>query len=200
MKKTFIGVVSIALAITMASSIMVSSNSYAQEVGENTQTTEVAPATDDTQGTTITNLETGYTVKNLTPEETAAMEKADMEAEKEEEAQLKESMEESQGADPQAIKKAQEAVGVAGIPINSTYFPDAKFRAYVDSSKINKTDDGVLSPEEVAKAIFIDVSALGISSLQGIEYFTSLKDLYCYNNSITTLDISKNIGLTSLLC
>ena len=51
MKRRIMGVVSIALAITMASSIMGSSNSYAAETVDTTQSTEVATSTGDTQGT-----------------------------------------------------------------------------------------------------------------------------------------------------
>ncbi len=39
-----------------------------------------------------------------------------------------------------------------------------------------------------------------IVSLKGIEYFTGLLELYCHNNKITSLDLSKNTVLEVLYC
>ena len=46
----------------------------------------------------------------------------------------------------------------------------------------------------------IDITSKGIVNLSGIEYFTSIKQLSCSSNSLATLDVSKNIALTSLMC
>tara|TARA_R110002073_G_scaffold279026_1_gene442835 strand:+ start:75005 stop:77668 length:2664 start_codon:yes stop_codon:yes gene_type:complete len=46
----------------------------------------------------------------------------------------------------------------------------------------------------------LDVSNKNISSLIGIEAFTSLTTLSCYENSITELDISQNIALKYFYC
>ena len=46
----------------------------------------------------------------------------------------------------------------------------------------------------------IDVSNKGLTSLEGIEYFINLKQLICYNNGLTNLDVSKNTQLTVLDC
>ncbi len=40
----------------------------------------------------------------------------------------------------------------------------------------------------------------GLTSLKGIEYFESLIVLYCFNNQLTSLDVSKNTKLTLLVC
>ena len=40
----------------------------------------------------------------------------------------------------------------------------------------------------------------GISSLKGIEYFPALETLRCYNNQLTSLDVSQNTALESLYC
>ena len=40
----------------------------------------------------------------------------------------------------------------------------------------------------------------GISSLKGIEYFPTLETLYCYNNQLTSLDVSQNTALSQLYC
>ena len=46
----------------------------------------------------------------------------------------------------------------------------------------------------------IDARNKGIASLKGIEYFTNLKTLYCENNQLSSLDVSKNTALEALLC
>ena len=47
----------------------------------------------------------------------------------------------------------------------------------------------------VAALIYLDVSGLGITSLDGIECFTSLEVLFCSDNQLSNLDLS---GLSSL--
>ena len=46
----------------------------------------------------------------------------------------------------------------------------------------------------------LDVHMRDIASLKGIEYFTALKRLYCSDNQLTALDLSKNTALTHLNC
>ena len=84
------------------------------------------------------------------------------------------------------------------IIINSTNFPDDNFRNYLLEQSYGK--DGVLTEGEISTIRSIDVQKKNISSLKGIEYFTSLKTLYCTNNLLTALDVSKNTALTMLLC
>ncbi len=83
--------------------------------------------------------------------------------------------------------------------INATNFPDDVFREYVRSN-FDKNSDGCLSTSEISSATGIYVSNEGISSLKGIEYFTSLYDLDCSNNQLTKLDVSKNRLLCDLDC
>ena len=106
----------------------------------------------------------------------------------------------------------------AGVKIDATHFPDAIFREYVKSS-FDKDNNGVLSSKEIkaAKKIYIE----GLTSIEGIEYFTylayldcsrgglvklnvskntRLEELYCLDNSIKKLDVSKNTRLKKLNC
>ena len=76
------------------------------------------------------------------------------------------------------------------IPVDAEHFPDEAFRQFISDSKIDRDNNKALSPEEVAQATEIRVGNRSISSLQGIEYFTSLKILYCSLNQLTTLDVS----------
>lgn len=60
--------------------------------------------------------------------------------------------------------------------------------------------DGIISPEEAENVRWIDVTDMGISSLKGVECFTELEILYCANNALTSLDLSRNTKLTHLHC
>ena len=86
----------------------------------------------------------------------------------------------------------------ADVEINETTFPDAKFRNWVLSQEYGA--DGVLTASEISSVTSIDVYNKKIKSLQGIEYFTALKELYCYGNQLSALDVSKNTALTDLNC
>ncbi|MGN0598694.1 MAG: GBS Bsp-like repeat-containing protein [Oscillospiraceae bacterium] len=84
------------------------------------------------------------------------------------------------------------------LPINSTNFPDSNFRSYISS--FDKNGNGGLSVKEIAAVTSINVSGKSISSLKGIEYFTSLTSLDCSNNSLTSLDVTNLTSLTTLIC
>ena len=84
------------------------------------------------------------------------------------------------------------------VAINKKNFPDAIFRKYVKSFDKNK--DGKLSAKEIKEVEEIGLADKGISSLKGIEFFTSLEYLNCDGNKLTTLDVSKNTKLTELAC
>ena len=86
------------------------------------------------------------------------------------------------------------------IAINATNFPDENFRNYVAGTSIDKNADGYLSDEEIAAVTKLYVSEKNIASLKGIEFFTALTLLYCYNNQLTSLDVSKNTVLETLFC
>ena len=85
-----------------------------------------------------------------------------------------------------------------GIAIDKVNFPDENFRNWLLEQ--NYGEDGVLTAEEIPSVEKIDVSNKFISDLTGIEYFTSLKMLYCSSNDLTSLDVSKNTALTELDC
>ena len=88
------------------------------------------------------------------------------------------------------------------IPIDEAHFPDDYFRTYI-SNNIDSDKDGILSKTEIENTTDIDVCNSSNKSLQGIEYFTSLQRLYCWNNwnqKLTALDLSKNTALQELYC
>ena len=84
------------------------------------------------------------------------------------------------------------------IDINEENFPDAIFRNYI-SSTFDIDHSEKLSSEELAVTNIV-VNGKNIESLKGIEYFTGLRVLNCEYNQLTTLDLSRNINLTTLYC
>ena len=86
---------------------------------------------------------------------------------------------------------------VSGVVINSTNFPDAKFRNYL----LGKYPKGYITQSEIDECTYISFPSYGgIASLKGIEFFTALETLYCCYNQITSLDLSHNTNLTLLNC
>ncbi len=79
--------------------------------------------------------------------------------------------------------------GSDAIAINSTNFPDGNFRNYLLAQNYGK--DGYLTEEEIAKIKQLDVSGQSISDLTGIEYFTALISLLCYDNNINEANMTK---------
>jgi LPXTG-motif cell wall-anchored protein len=85
------------------------------------------------------------------------------------------------------------------VPIDSANFPDATFSNYVKAN-FDTDGDGLLSQTEADSVKSISVQSSGIASLEGIEYFISLENLYCYDNQLTSLDVTNNPALHTLYC
>lgn len=96
------------------------------------------------------------------------------------------------------IQVTEKTPAAGGVAINAQNFPDATFRGIV--SKFDENNDSRLSAEEISKVTEITCLASGIKSLVGIEHFTGLKELYCYDNQLMTLDVSKTKELEILNC
>ena len=88
---------------------------------------------------------------------------------------------------------------LASLPINATYFPDEAFRQIV-KSQLDTTKDGKLNSDEILSVKELYANDSDIQDLKGVEFFTSLTGLYCFNNQLTTLDMSKNTALKCLAC
>ena len=85
----------------------------------------------------------------------------------------------------------------ASVVLNSTNFPDEVFRNYI--SDCTKVDiGGTITDAKIKNCTYIEVNDLGITTLKGVEYFTSLKDLYARNNNISSVDLSHNTLLENL--
>ena len=81
------------------------------------------------------------------------------------------------------------------VVIDATNFPDAAFRAEVASDVVDLDQNGVLSEYELQRRSVLNVHGKDIASLQGIEHFTELQRLNCYDNNLTELDLTHNSGI-----
>jgi Leucine-rich repeat (LRR) protein len=79
---------------------------------------------------------------------------------------------------------------------------DPVFKVYINEQmwKLDLNYDGKLSPDEAEGLTVIDIQYYQIASLAGIEYFPNLTHLYCNNNKLTSIDMSKNTALIWLDC
>jgi Leucine-rich repeat (LRR) protein len=82
-----------------------------------------------------------------------------------------------------------------------TLIPDSNFEQKLINLGID-TDglNGKVLTYNISTVKFLDLTKSNISDLTGIQDFVSLTDLYCGQNSLTTLNISKNTALTTLDC
>ena len=84
-----------------------------------------------------------------------------------------------------------------------TYVPNNNFENYLES---NGMGDGIFGNDSVTTAnintvTYLDIQGLNVANaLTGIEDFTALTYLNCWNNQLSTLDLSNNTGLTYLNC
>ena len=93
---------------------------------------------------------------------------------------------------------AKSTVAVGDVPIDATNFPDPNFRTIV--KQYDKNRDNVLQQSEIQAVTEIDCKKKQIADLKGIEHFTALTTLYCDENKLTALDVSKNTALSALKC
>lgn len=84
--------------------------------------------------------------------------------------------------------------------LGSDVFNGVAYNSMSNPIAIDANGDGILTQNEVNAVYYLNVSSSGISSLEGIAYFTKLKGLYCGNNMLTTLDLSANVNVTYLSC
>ena len=103
------------------------------------------------------------------------------------------------------------AEGPEYVEIDATNFPDEAFRnyllnenLYLTSIKIDQDRDGKLSEAERNAVDTIKVTdgynGKKLTSLKGIEFFPNLRYLYCDENNLTSLNVSKNKKLEELYC
>ena len=84
------------------------------------------------------------------------------------------------------------------LEINETNFPDPIFRQWVKDNLAEGKD--YMTASEVTEVTTVLVGKEGVQSLNGIEHFTALEELWCEENQLTALDVSKNTALVELRC
>lgn len=86
-----------------------------------------------------------------------------------------------------------------GIAINRITFPSDALRNYVIMNA-DQNKDGILDDAEIARIETLNLNGKGLTSLKGVEHFTSLKTLYCAYNYLTSIKLSNNSLLSRLVC
>lgn len=91
---------------------------------------------------------------------------------------------------------------VSSIYAQTTVIPDAAFeQALID---LGIDSDGVINGSvataDVVDVISLNIDTWGIDNLTGIEDFTNLIELYCFDNRLTSLDMNHNTNLQVLVC
>ncbi|GEM_PF-6500699 len=92
------------------------------------------------------------------------------------------------------------------VPISKGNFPDDALRSYI-STNFDTNENGILNISEIQNAENIGkyeddqwkdtgLSQKGVKTLAGIEHLKNLKVLYCPDNEIENVDLSKNKMLT----
>jgi Leucine-rich repeat (LRR) protein len=92
-------------------------------------------------------------------------------------------------------------INVVFINAQTTAIPDPNFElALINLGYDSGPIDGVVLTSNISGIDSLNVFALGISSLTGIEDFTSLTKLICSNNQLTSINLTQNTALTYLDC
>ena len=81
-----------------------------------------------------------------------------------------------------------------------TYVPDDAFENYLEAMGYGNGIplDDYVNTSNIDALTYLNVSVTApIYDLTGIEDFTALTQLDCYNNQLTSLDVSQNTALTS---
>ncbi|MNQ11180.1 Internalin-J precursor [compost metagenome] len=100
-------------------------------------------------------------------------------------------------------KDATATYSTQACPANLRYtsIPDPNFEKLLIASKIDTDgENGKVLTSSISKITYLNLydATIKVSDLTGIQDFTSLSTLYCYSASLTSLDLSKNVNLTTV--
>ena len=103
---------------------------------------------------------------------------------------------------PASLAASPQPAAAGDVAITQETFPDPKFRQWLTQEENlgGFGADGLLTAEELSEIRRMDVSHLGLTSLEGIEVFTALERLNCGGNRLTELDLRQNRALAYLYC
>ncbi|MBR5422173.1 MAG: hypothetical protein IK115_13600 [Lachnospiraceae bacterium] len=94
----------------------------------------------------------------------------------------------------------EEVPAIKPVKINSKNFPDKNFRKVISGRTYDRDGNHVLDATEIGLTLNIYCEGMKIKSLKGVEYFTDLQGLWCKDNKIKSLDLSKNRDLRGVWC
>ena len=82
-----------------------------------------------------------------------------------------------------------------------TYVPDTNFeQALINLGYDTGAPNGYIPTSNINTITYLNINSENISDLTGIEDFTALNYLHCYNNQLTSLNVSQNTALITLYC
>ena len=90
------------------------------------------------------------------------------------------------------------------IPLSSfsqyTSIPDTNFELALINYGYDFSIDGIVSTSAIDTVTYLDIHNDSIEDLTGIEDFTALQYLFCYNNNLSTLNLVNNTQIVELNC
>jgi len=104
----------------------------------------------------------------------------------------------SSGCSNTATMTGSAVVTINAVAGPETAIPDPNFEQALITLGLDCTADGKVFTSNISSETYLDVSGLGILDLTGIAAFASLQELYCENNSLTSLDVSALTNLVNL--
>jgi len=81
-----------------------------------------------------------------------------------------------------------------------TSIPDANFELALLNMGYDFVIDGFVETSAIDTVSELYINNKDISDLTGIQDFTALKSLFCYDNNLSTLNLSNNIQLFEVTC
>jgi len=81
-----------------------------------------------------------------------------------------------------------------------TYIPDNNFEQVIIDLGLDDFIDDFVKTSAINTLTVLDLSGKNITNLTGIGDFIALTELNCFNNQLTSLDVTNNTALTSLYC
>mgnify|MGYP006140939523 CR=1 FL=1 len=88
------------------------------------------------------------------------------------------------------------------VNAQQTYVPDDNFETFLENNGMGNgtPNDDYVTTANISGVTSLIVWGWNIADLTGIEDFASLGTLYCFDNPLTSLDLSQNTALTEVRC
>ena len=87
-----------------------------------------------------------------------------------------------------------------GFGQQMTYVPDDNFEQELMNLGVDWVFDDYVETAGIDTITYLNITSSSISDLTGIEDFSALRELFCYSNQITFLDLSNNTQLFEVSC